>query len=384
MSIAIEDIAALAVAVGKRTRVADPAVRALVSATVDMRKRAALDDAVTRSEARLDYSPAEQLAIKSLQSVYWPRARAVRDAVSAADASARLHMRDHKPAELYDAVLRAHRLSVLGALIGRVSARVGAFGCSHNDMTMTRSRFVRTAYKRHFTFNGGRDIGSREFEPADIVQGAFIRAIEAGDTNNGIPTFGSMFRHVQAERAHLTRVANAEYAGLRNAAFGNTSREEAWPEPTDKHSMRLLGTRRYATLDQHRESLAIAHVDAERAVIDDTLTFQSREVALSSYSETTEFHAILARVLLSGATLEDVSASLGLTVQTIKNQAIASKLASVRIIDSGVDHSQRSADIMRADEREHEIDTAQREHAERLRGIRVAAETVHYAMGRVA
>lgn len=382
MTIALEDIASLALAVGKRTQISDPAARALITTTRDMRKRAAVEDAQRSAESVLDYTPEQLAAIKTLQTVYWPRARAVRDAMRTADATSRIAFRDHDADAVYTSVLRAHRLSVLSALIGRASARVGAFPLSHNDMSLTRSRFVRTAFKRHFTFNGGRDVGSRDMSAQDILQGAFIRAIESGDTVNGVPTFGTMFRHVQAERAHLTRIANAEYAGMRNAAFGNTSREEAWPEMTDKHSMRLLGTRKYASVSQHRESLAIAHVDAERASIDDTIAAQARQDALASYDDTTEFHAILARVLISGATLEDVSAQLGLTVQTIKDQAIASKLASVRIIDSGIDHSQRSADLIRMDEREHEIDTAQAEHAERLRGVHVAAEAVHYAISR--
>lgn len=389
-TIALTDLASLAASVGKRTKIADPALRELVSVTTQARKAHAATEREDAAFAYLTYSPEQLVNIELLKKVHWPRARAVRNAISAADASAREAHGKHDHAAVYDSVLRAHRLSVLAALIGRVCARVGAFGVARKDQNTLHSAFLRNAAYRHFAFNGGRDIGSREAEPADILQGAFIRALEAGDTDeNGVPSYGPLFRHIQSERAHLTRVANAEYHGMIAAALGNVSHAvEEWPSMTDKHSVRKLDT--YAgngcmhpTLEQHRESIALAHIDAERAMIDDTVTTDARMEALDGASEE-EFHVVLARVLIAGGTLEEVSASLGLTVQTLKDAAIKSRMESLRNTDSRIDHSERTSHMLNMAEREAEIDAAQARHAETLRARRVAAETVHYAMSHAA
>ena len=388
-TIALTDLAALAASVDKRTRIADPALRELAKRTVDARKVTAQRESDESSFAFFDYTPSQRESIAMLKAVHWPRMRALRNAIASADTSSREAHQRHDADALYDAVLRAHRLSVLAALIGRVSARVGAFGVSRKDQSALRSALLRNAAYRHFTFNGGRDIGSREFEPSDILQGAFIRAIDAGDVDaNGTPTWGTMFGHIQAERAHLTRVANAEYHGMINAALGNVSHAiEEWPDMTDKHAVRRLDTYAgngcmYPTLDQHRESIALAHQDAERAMIDDTVSTDARRDALDGAKE--EFHVVLARVLIAGGTLEEVSTHLGLTVQTLKDAAIKSRMESLRNIDSRIDHSERTSHMLNMAEREQEVDAAQARHAATLRERRLAAETLHYAMGRAA
>lgn len=389
-TIALTDLATLAATVGKRTKIADPALRDLAKRTTDARKLTAQAEREASAFTYFEYTPEQIESIRLLKDVHWPRMRALRNAISSADSSSREAHQRHDAHAVYDAVLRAHRLSVLAALIGRVSARIGAFGVARKDQSALRSALLRNAAYRHFTFNGGRDVGSREFEPADILQGAFIRAIDAGDVDdNGVPTWGSMFRHIQAERAHLTRVANAEYHGMIDAALGNVSNAvEEWPDMGDKHSMRRLDTyagngRMYPTLDQHRESIALAHVDAERAIIDDTVTASARSEALDGASES-EFHVVLARVLIAGGTLEEVSTQLGLTVQTLKDAAIKSRMESLRNTDSRIDHSERTSRMLNMAEREREIDEAQARHAATLRERRIAAETVHYAFGRVA
>ena len=117
-------------------------------------------------------------------------------------------------------------------------------------------------------------------------------------------------------------------------------------------------------------------------MIDDTVSNDARRDALDGAKE--EFHVVLARVLISGGTLEEVSTQLGLTVQTLKDAAIKSRMESLRNIDSRIDHSERTSHMLNMAEREQEVDAAQARHAATLRERRIAAETLHYAMGRAA
>lgn len=391
MAIAITDLAALTVSygAGAMQRVKDPAIRALAIATRDADKARALTLSEDSKRAARDYTPEQTAAIESLTGVYWPRARAVRNALSVVRATIKAHFDRHdaegtlSQALLWDAMVREERLLILSALIGRASARIGRFPLSRNDMDMRTTRFTRSASWRHFGFKGGRDAATSDVEPAEIVQGAFVRAIESGDAINGVPTYGALFGHVQAERSALTRRANLARAAFMQAALGHvTTAVESWPEMTDKHSMRLLGTRNYATLDDHRLSLAIAHRDAELETIDDAVTHDARTAELDRVSDAREFHLVIARVLENGATLDEIADAMGLRVETIKSRAIESRDASLRVIDTGIDHSERSVDMHRAAEREREVMLAQTRHAEALRARRVAAETMHYALSR--
>jgi len=387
-AIALTDVAALVASYTGRARVSDPAARELAKLTKENAKRDALQQARRRAESFVGYTDQQLARIDALRAVHWPRARMVRDAQSATREQIRKHNDTHDEyvmdtATFHDAIIRECRLSALVARAYAASAAIGRFPLSRWDMrTDKRTMFLGSAANRHFTFKGGRDIGTLLVDPADIVQGAFIRALENGDTVEGVPSYGSMFRHIQVERAHLTRLANLEYVSARDAALGHVSRvTETWPEMTDKHVMRLVGTRNHGTLDDHRAAIAIAHRDAEMAMIDDTVTYDARTSALVS-GKAEEFHVVVARVLMGGATLADIADAMGLRVQTVKEKTLASATASLRTVESGIDHSQRSVDMAREAEREREIDMAEARHAETLRARRVAAETLHYAMSR--
>ena len=388
MSISLTDIAAMAAARPGALRVASPAARALAVRTRDEHKRAALEDAQRSAERFFHYTPAQERAIASLQDVHWPRARAVRGVRAQVREALAMHFDKyddsvhHFEAEVYDLMYREYRLTLLLALVHERAASVGRFPISRNDMRTDKgTRFVGAAYKRHFTFAGGRDWGSAEFSPADIVQGAFIRAIDAGDTVSGVPTFGTLFRHVQAERAHLTRIANAEFSARKRAALGEVVIDDTVWEDT-KHTLRLLDTRNYPTTEQHRKALAIHHRDSELATMDDTVTHSARVEALDGAKD--EFHVIVARVLMGGATLDEIASALKLNIDTIKRDVFNSQRQSLRHIATGIDYSERSVDMHNRAEREREVDTAQAAHAAMLRERRILAETAHYALSRVA
>lgn len=394
MTLTIDTIAMLAAAAPSRTRVQNADARALAMRTKDADKQAALEAVRARAERFVDYTDSQHARIEALRKIHWPRARAIRDALSSVDDVLSRHFdkRDESvelfDAEVYDLTRKAFRLEHLLSRAYAASAAIGRFPVSRADMrTDKRTRFLGSAAARHFTFNGGRDWGSAEFDPSDIVQGAFLRAIDNGDTVDGVPTFGSLFRHIQSERAYLTRMANAEFSARKSAALGHVSHaKDEWPDVHDKHAVRLLGTRNYASLEQHRESLAVAHRDAEMAMMDDAVTSSARMDALESNADAAEreFHVIVARVLMSGSTLAEIASALGLKPETVAADVQKSRAASLWRMDTGIDHSERSVDMHNAAERERAEDEAGERHAERLREIEVIRATVAYAGSKVA
>lgn len=387
LTLTAADIARLGATIPARTRIADPEARERAKATKEEAKRAALARAAAAAERFHDYTDSQLRRIDALRAVHWPRVRAIRDALASVDSVIAQHFdkRDDtlelSQCELYDLTLRGVRLLALLNRAYAASAAIGRFPVSRHDMrTDKRTIFIGSAAKRHFTFAGGRDWGTLDIDPADIVQGAFLRAIDNGDTVHGVPAYGSMFRWIQAERARLTNLANAEYSARKRAALGYT--ESAADEYQDTtHTLRLLDTRNYATTADHRAAQAIAHRDVELARMDDYATRDAREAEIG-IANADEFHVVLAEYLMAGHALSDVAKALGLTVETVSARAIKSREDSLRRMSTGIDHAQRSLDIIRADEREHGIDLAQARHAEILRARRVAAETAHYAMSR--
>lgn len=369
MTISIEELAGLAIAYGRGAtqRVTNPNVRAAVNATRDAAKREAIARAEELAERIVNYTPAQELARDILHSVYWPRARAVRNEMSKCSSFLREYARTKRAdrphvSEYEDATIRYFRLSALYARVNAGSARVGAFPISRRDMHAETSRFTRMAASRHFTFVGGRDRATVQVDAADILQGGFIRAIENGDTVNGVPTYGALFRHVQAERAHLTRVELANRAAFARVQFGHAPEEsQQWPSATDKHAMRLIGTRNHATIDQHRASLADLHREEQRAMLDDAETHSARSIAVHALGET--FASKIAPLVMRGVTVQEIADAMRLAPETVFARIQDENVG----VSSGVDHSARSSAMEREAEIEAEIDAAQAEHAARLR-----------------
>lgn len=385
MSLSTDTIAALAASFGTQAiaRVKSPEARALASATVAAVRSERVARAIDAYDAWRDYSATERARMDTLRKVCWPRARRVASAMEAADADARDAHKRHDRDALYDAVYRAHRLSVLLARVNARSASVGAFPLSRTDMHADTSAFLNRARYRRFMFAGGRDRVSSSVADEDVLQGAFVRAMDAGDTVGGVPTFGALFRHVQAERAHVTRMAGAEWRGIRDALHGVRPTESAYADTDDKHVMRRLGTRDsmgrpYGTRDSHAAALAIAHREDYLRNVDTRVTDDARSVSILAADERS-FARILASVLMAGATLSEVSDALGLTVATIRDRAVSERDACMA---SGVDHT---ADVPASVvEREAAVDYAQSEHAHTLRQRRMLAERAASLRGAVA
>ena len=382
MNISTLDIANLASAFGTQAvaRVKDDTARTLARTLIATRrddaKRQALADAESAASARLDYSPTERARIDALRNVYWPRIKRVSAAISRADADAVETFRDK--GDIYAYVLRAHRLSVLRARLIERAATIGNFPISARDMNADTSAFIRSAAWRRFLFRGGRDVISDLWDDADVLQGAFIRAIESGDAVNGVPAYGSLFRHIQAERAHLTRVMGAEWRGIQDALHGVRPTESAYPATDDKHVMRLLGTsatkgRKYGTRDTHAAAMEDAYRAMDREYAESAVVAQARESAVLS-APADAFPRVLASVLMSGATLQDVADALGLTVATIKSRALAGPLPA----SSGIDHSYRDDTA----ERDYQIECAMEQHAARAREQYALAQRALYVANR--
>lgn len=391
LTLTAADIARMGATIPARTRIADPAARELAKATLADAKRVAVREAEERASRYLTYTDSQLARIDALRAVHWPRTRAIRDEIGASLAALARHGDVHddftlSTRELEDTIIRQCRLEALLTRAYAASRAIGLFPVSLADMRTDKGTlFVKAAWKRHFTFAGGRDWGSAEFSPADIVQGAFARALEAGDAVDGVPAYGSMFRHIQAERAYLTNMANAEYAARKRAALGWTSaaseRDRLAEFPESKHTLRLLDTRNYATTADHRAALAIAHRNDELATMDDNVTRMARQDEIS-IANAEEFHVVLAEYLLKGHTLADIASALGLTADTVASRALKSREESMRRMSTGIDHAERSIDMHNAAEREREIDEAQERHAALMRARYVTAQTVHYAMSR--
>lgn len=390
MSLDTLDIANLAASFGTQaiTRVKDDAARSLARAVAGTRKSAAAADKLAAAEraaaAHNGYTAAETARIDTLMTHIWPRARVIRDRMRQADAMAREAHMKHDAAALYDAVYRAHRLNRLLTRVNEYAARLGAFGISRDDMRVDRSRFMRSAAWRRFMFRGGRDAVSELWSDEDVLQGAFLRALDAGDANAaGVPMFGTVFRHVQAERAHLTRVAGAEWRGIQSALHGERATESAYPETDDKHVIRLLGTRlpdgrRYGTMDDHRAALAVAHADMEREYAGHVVTREARALAILSAPETS-FVRQLAAVLMGGATLEDIADALGLKVSTIRDRVLTDR---ADMASSGIDHTEDVAPHVAESERN--VMLAEEAHGKLLRARENARQRALYLSNRRA
>lgn len=386
MTIATLDIARLASAFGTQAvaRVSDDTARAMARSLIESSRAATAQRVAEHAERYVDYSAEDMRRMDTLRSHVWPRSRAVRSAIESADAAARAAHGAHDQSALYDAVLRAHRLTVLASVLDAQSARIGAFPLSFTDSHVSTSRFLRSAAWRRFMFKGGRDVGSREHDNEDVLQGAFLRAIESGHAVFGVPTWGSMFGHVQAERAHLTRIAGAEWYGIRAALFGVKPTRDAYPDTDDKHSMRRLGTRHtsgkpYGTRDTHALAMAIAEHETNVSALNDLVTRDARSLAIVA-GDKESFVRVLASVLMDGASIQDVSDAIGIRVSTIRDRVFAERDAAMA---SGVDHS-TDVHETRAAERERDVMHAQREHAEHSVNVRSLAQRADWMRAAIA
>lgn len=370
MAISVERIASLASAFGSQAvaRVSDPRAKALALAETERKRAERLTRATERAEEWRTYSATDAARIKTLKVHYWPRARAIKNALSVAKAERRKATGADRQSALY----REYRLYSLLARADSASARAGMIAISREDMHAMTSRFVRSAAWRRFTWTGGRDFGSRLVEPADIFQGALARAMDAGDTVSGIPAYGALYRHLRAEAAQVTRYANLEYRAVKSVLTGQTTAEsEVWPELADTHSLRKLDTGNYATTEQHRESLAILSRESELASIDAVTARDARAFAILA-GDPESFTRQLAQVLIDGATLAQVSDAIGITEQTIRDR-IATERADMR---SGIDHTESTLSALAESERELSVAKAQERHAATLRA-RYAAALAH-------
>lgn len=393
MSLTAKSVARLGASFNGRARIADPIARELAKETKEKAKADALAAARERAERFIDYSDNENARIALLHKVYWPRARTIRNAMSECNVIIKRHNDKNDDYSLTDTeydslIIRECRLSQLLALAYSSAARIGSFPVSRHDMRTDKGTiFLGSARKRHFTFSGGRDMASSELEAADIVQGAFIRAIENGDTVHGVPTYGSMFRHVQSERAERTRLLGHEWAARRRAALGDIDKGDPWPSATDKHAMRLIGAiapngKRHADIHEHRLSIADMHRDVELGNTDSHVTESARAAVLENvnfFGLSNEFHVIVAEEIRDGNSIADMADALGITAALFTKRAAESAHKSMRAMSSGIDHSVSSLAMTRESEREYEIDMAQARHAATLRRRELNARIADYA-----
>jgi hypothetical protein len=373
-------------------RTPNDAARTMARFIVSTARSDANNAAADASAAREHYAPAEDCMqprktrcktcrVCVLTMHVWPRTGRIRAAERAADAAARKAASAKDANAVYDMSYRAHRLSVLAARSDAAAARIGRFSLSRADMHADTSRFIRSAAYKRYMFKGGRDVGSREFSMEDVFQGALVRAIESGDAMFGVPFFGSMFRHVQAERAHLTRISGAEWRGIQDALHGARATERAYPATDDVHAIRRLGAsvpshhadslatgRKYGTRDDHAAAMGDAAADAARTLADENAVHDARSLAILA-APADAFGRIVAEVMFGGATLADIAAAMGLQETTVRARAIATGVPSY------VDHT--TEDAPAADETRDAL-TTQTVHAARLQERQSLAARADY------
>lgn len=223
-----------------------------------------------------------------------------------------------------DALMREQRLTGYLARLQDLADRAGMVPLVARWMDTSHSPLVGTAANRRFLFRGGRDAISDGDDHEDILQEGFTRAIESGDCNaDNVPYIGGIYRHIQAARAHATRVKGAEYRA-RVSFFDGVKGEPAYPDTDDKHTMRLLGTKNYGTRDTHAAAMRDKQRAEESRILNEHMADQSRKhaaentVLFSSEEANGEDYALkVANALLSGLTVEQICAALGTTPSTI-------------------------------------------------------------------
>lgn len=223
-----------------------------------------------------------------------------------------------------DALMREQLWNVELAQLQDQADQAGRVPLVGRWMDATKSPLIGTAANRRFLFRGGRDAISDGDDHEDILQDGFTRAIESGDCDaDNVPYIGGIYRHIQAARAHATRVKGAEYRA-RVSFFDGIKGEPAYPETDDKHTMRLLGTKNYGTRDTHAAAMADKQREDESRVLNAHLADQSRKhaaentVLFSSEIANGDDYALnVANALLAGLTVEQICVALGTTPGTI-------------------------------------------------------------------
>jgi DNA-directed RNA polymerase specialized sigma24 family protein len=358
-------------------RVKDAAVKDAATATAKLNRAARRKDAARKAYAlkvkarvsryMVGYTLDDMVRIDALFNV-WQNAPKRKTVVAAF--RARNH--DVSTCEGCDAcVEHITRPALIALLAAYKSARddasaIGSFSVVNADMLMIRperdsegrvvkgNRFYGTAIKRWTTrYQGQTTIAGTSVE--DALQDAYVSAIESGDTLNGIPTFGPLWRHV------ATAVTTAVWSHARYGA-GHTSESFV---PWDWTIEEPLTIEDWAAYGAFRET--------ERANEEIHAAIRSERDARLAMLEASR--NALASLILQGMTVRKIASILGRTVEGIESDVNGSQ-APAQVWHGG-------ALTPTAIETLAERNRAVAKHAETLRAIRVNVEADNYANGRI-
>lgn len=212
----------------------------------------------------------------------------------------------------------------------------GEFPISRFDMeTNVNSRFYRNVVKHWHNYAGGRHVAIHGVTPDDVLQDAFVAAIEAGDTvtasetrrmvweDDGsvivetraydvqIPTFGNMYMHTRqaVESAVFTYRRGHSHAEAFSA--WTWSDWQAWASAPERQSAALRV--RYSTDDEWRAYHAAKDAEAKR-VQAEALISDERDAATILMDES---RAALASLIRGGMSAHRIAKLLGRTVESI-------------------------------------------------------------------
>lgn len=206
----------------------------------------------------------------------------------------------------------------------KASAILGDFAISRNDMsTSSDSRFFRHVVKHWHHYAGGKHVALHGVTPDDVLQDAFLSALEAGNVTGNVPTFGPMFLHSRQA------VESAVYTYRRGHSHSESFSQWSWADwqawAADNSGPRLA----YSS-----DSNILAEWQAYDAARKAHEAIERHDAGLKAYREERmagldDARQALASLVLSGMSVTRVANVIGRTVDAIANGLDASSLPTV-------------------------------------------------------
>lgn len=208
----------------------------------------------------------------------------------------------------------------------------GEFPISRFDMEVnSNSRFYRNVVKHWHNYAGGKHVAIHGVTPDDVLQDAFVAAIENGDTvealesrrmdwdgivemraySVNIPTFGNMYMHTRQATESAVYTYRRGHAHSEDFTTWTWSDWQAWAESPERRDIALRV--RYSTDAEWQAYHAAKRAEAKRAKAE-ALIAADRDAALATMEES---RAMLARLILTGMPVHRIAKLIGRTVESI-------------------------------------------------------------------
>jgi hypothetical protein len=178
--------------------------------------------------------------------------------------------------------------------------------------TSSDSRFYRNVVKHWHAYTGGRHVAVYGVTPDDILQDAFVAAIESGDVTDGnVPTFGPMYMHTrQATESAVFTYRRGHSHSTPYTAWTWTD-WQAWADENAGPRLAYSTDSNVLAEWQAFDAARLAHTDSERYHAG-LAEYRSQRIASLD-----EARASLAALVMSGMTVGRIARLIGRTVDAI-------------------------------------------------------------------